>query len=134
MGFPVLRQRRPDEDVVFRVSRARTFHTANNVGVSPEALRGQELRIARRLAPAGSPVAEAMGVEYTDRGLPVLISQFIASDPAPPHGPDAGASPARSHAIQSPDMSPVVQFGHPVPEFLAERLPSRFAKLSEIRP
>lgn len=132
--FLVFRSRRLDEDVVFRVPRARTFHTANNVGVSPEALLEQELRIARWLAPAGFPVAEAMGIEYTGGGMPVLISQFIASDPAPPDWSDVGALLARLHAMQPPDMSPVVQYGRSVPELLAERLPSRFAKLLAIRP
>ncbi|WP_049656122.1 phosphotransferase family protein [Kitasatospora sp. MY 5-36] len=122
------------EDVVLRVPRARTFHTANNVGVGADGLLEQELRITQWLAPDGFPVARALGIEYTRTGTPVLLSAFVDSDAQAPDWSEVGALFAALHAKPAPDLAPVVQYGRPVPDLLAQRLPDRFGRLLDLRP
>jgi hypothetical protein len=122
------------KDVVLRVPRARTFHTANNVGIEARALLDQELRLTQWLAADGFPVARAFGIEYTRTGMPVLISAFVDSDRLDPDWSEVGVLLAMLHRKPVPDISPVVQYGRSVPELLAERLPDRFARLMALRP
>ncbi|GAB7180217.1 hypothetical protein ATKI12_0048 [Kitasatospora sp. Ki12] len=121
-------------DVVLRVPRARTFHTANNVGVGAHALLEQELRLTQWLAADGFPVARALGIEHTRTGTPVLVSSFVDSDSQTPDWSEVGALVAALHRKPVPDIAPVVQGGRPVPELLAQRLPDRFARLLALRP
>ncbi|CAM5588633.1 aminoglycoside phosphotransferase family protein (plasmid) [Streptomyces viridifaciens] len=122
------------KDVVLRVPRARTFNTANNVGVGAHALLEQELRLTQWLAADGFPVARALGIEHTRTGTPVLVSSFVDSDPQAPDWSEVGALFASLHEKPVPDIAPVVQYGQSVPELLAQRLPDRFARLLALRP
>ncbi|MEO3860269.1 aminoglycoside phosphotransferase family protein [Acrocarpospora sp. B8E8] len=122
------------EDLVVRMPRARTFHTANNVGVEALLLLDQEQRLAEWLSPQGFPVAEVLGRHQTGTGLPVLISRFIDSDAGDPDWASVGALLATLHALPAPEPGPVLQYGMSLPELIAKRLPERFRRLQALQP
>jgi aminoglycoside phosphotransferase (APT) family kinase protein len=133
--FLVFRGTGPDgEDLVVRMPRARTFHTANNVGVDAALLLDQEQRIAEWLSPQGFPVAEVLARHETATGLPVLVSRFVDSDDREPDWPPVGALLAALHVLPAPEPGPVLQYGMPLPDLIAKRLPERFSRLRALQP
>lgn len=121
-------------EVAIRIPRFEVIDTVNDRNMRSALLAEQEYRIASALHAEGFPVPRPVETRSGSNGLPILISELVAGDAAPPEWQDVGRLFARLHDLTPPLSLPTQPVGMALPDLLGERLESRMAALREIRP
>lgn len=123
-----------DGEVAIRIPRFDIIDTVNDRGVQSALLTEQEYRIAGALHAEGFPVPRPVELRSGANGLPILISELVTGDAAPPEWRHTGRLFARLHDLTPPLSLPTQPTGLSLPELLGERVESRMAALRDIRP
>jgi aminoglycoside phosphotransferase (APT) family kinase protein len=121
-------------EVVIRVPRYDVIDTPNDRYVHSALLAEQEYLIASTLHAQGFPVPRPAEKLRSSSGLPVLISELVTGDSAPPDWQETGRLFARLHDLTPPLSLPTQPAGIALAELIGERLGSRMSALREIRP
>lgn len=121
-------------EVAVRIPRFNIIDNVNDRNLQSALLLEQEYQIACALLAEGFPVSRPVELRSGTNGVPILISQLVTGDTAPPDWRHTGRLFARLHDFVPPISLPTQPTGMALPELLGERLDSRMAALRAIQP
>ncbi|HJP77791.1 MAG TPA: phosphotransferase [Pseudonocardiaceae bacterium] len=115
-----------------RVPKEPVYRTPGEVPVPAIRLQEQELAIYRLLSEAGLPVPRPDRlIEDAESGLPILVSEFVAADGAPPRAAQIGRFLAKLHDVPVGPLDLVTHEHRGGVDGLAARLRRRWDPLRE---
>lgn len=130
LEFAVFRATTPDGQVALRVPKEPVYRTPGEMPIPAARLQEQELAIYELLGAAGLPVPRPVSL-IEESGLPVLVSEFVESDGAPPRPVDVGRFLARLHGLAVGPLDLVTHEGSTGTRGLVARLRRRWGSLRE---
>ncbi|HEY4456364.1 MAG TPA: phosphotransferase [Pseudonocardiaceae bacterium] len=133
LEFAVFRATVDGALVALRVPKEAVYRTPGEVPIPAARLQEQERAICELLGDAGLPVPRPVSL-VEESGLPVLVSEFVESDGAPPRAAEVGRFLARLHGLPVGPLDLVTHEGATGPRGLAARLRRRWGPLRECVP